>query len=294
MSVKGEVRKQGTGDFKKYVGLGLIDIVAINPTREEINKLFETDGEKTDEIVYLSEDKDGNKRLKLTFIVKEDRTGKMFYHNIFLIDKPKIAKLTGNQQWINSALDTCHVDDEENLPSWFKNFEVKDKTTGEKTTLGEKSWRKAIVGEEALANFVKGWHGNLDFYKPTAEILIDKKKLFKENYRELKEMMGSEWVAPFVSLFGVTTDRNDPDKQYNNIFEDMHLPGKFMTYINNGMNFPAGWPQNQWNTFKKKVEGEYGFKSYYELVPITEYVKERDVAAVDRMKAPSATGSDFD
>ncbi len=67
--IKGEQRKT---DSAKYVGFTQIKVKAFNPSREELNALHEKENSDEDkELTYLGEDKEGNPRIRMYFVLQD-------------------------------------------------------------------------------------------------------------------------------------------------------------------------------------------------------------------------------
>ena len=91
--IKGTNQKaSGAGAAQtKYVGLTTIEVRAINPTRSELNKLLgKEDGEDDKEISYLSEDQEGNRRLRLVFWMYDPKLDKYFPYQFNLTEKERL------------------------------------------------------------------------------------------------------------------------------------------------------------------------------------------------------------
>lgn len=284
--VKGEQRQQTEGgEITRYVGFTIAKPMAVNPTKEQLNKLLGVEDKDTDkEFNYLSEDDEGNKRVRLSFWLYDEGKDKYFPYSINLTNKEVVSKDKTKTQYVNSTCSTSWVDDEANLPEWFTSFT--DKETEEVT--GSKKWRKAILGESELVNFVRSWLGRMNFSSVNTEVLFDTAKLFKEDYSELRELIDSDYDTTFIPLLGVRTDPDDKEKQYQQVYGKGFLPANFYKYILKGNKFPSGYAQKVWDKFLKEVEGEYGFKAYFELVPICEYDKSKDPAQSDETQATAS------
>ena len=70
---------------KMYVGLERLELIAIQPTNEEVSKLFgfELDEDKA-EVDYVGEDKEGNTQVIIKMVFKGARTGKIFMKSFFI------------------------------------------------------------------------------------------------------------------------------------------------------------------------------------------------------------------
>lgn len=301
-------KKKEVKEFKNelYTGFASVRVLAVNPTREELNKMLGKEPSENDkEFVYLGADDEGNERLRLAFWLYDENKEKYFVHSFNLINKFRSNKDGTKAQIVNSTCTTSWVPfkvgkngvtdkvDETVIQDWFLQFTSKDKEV-----IGTKKWRKAIIGEEELVTVLRSMLGRLDWFDPDTEVLIDMNKLFKEDYTEITSLitpLGDEsdednkgFDTPFVALMGVRTDEQDPSKKYQQVWGKGFLPNGFMRYINNGNKMPTEGSRKIWNRFLDEVEGEYGFSSYYKLTPLMVYDEKEDIAGGATTKAPQA------
>ena len=312
MAVKGKQREQKEFVKELFVGFTPVKVVAINPNLDELNELLGRDpAPDQKEPVYMGNDQEGNDRLRLAFWLKDDANDRLFVHSFNITNKERKNKDGDKVQIVNSTCGTTWVPyikkgenltekaDESVIPDWFKNFIDK-----EKQVLGPKKWRKALAGEEELATVLRSWLGRLDFMDPETEVLVDTKKLFKEDYRELRSLISLDdegefdkdgMDTPFVALMGVRTDEDDATKKYQQVWAKKFLPVGFMKYINNGNKFPTEYAKNVWKKFVEEVEGEYGFDGETELVPLTVYDPTKHIAGGNKtaQEAPTPTDSGY-
>ena len=286
MSFKGKTKEKKTDYVKElYVGLASVKVVALNPTRAELNKLLGiTEGEEKEEFKYLDEDKDGNTRLRLAFWLYDEENDKYLVQSINLTDEERISKDGKKVQIVNSTCETSWVPlaedskgeltgevEESLIQDWFINFTNKDKHL-----IGEKKWRKALRGEEELVNFLRAWL-NMEWFDPDTEIMVDTQKLFKENLKELKGVVGNtEYTNEFVVLVGVKTDEKDSTRKYQEICNKAYLPAHFIQYIKAGNKMPSDYARRTWKKFTDKVSGEYGFGCFHKLKPLEVYNEKED------------------
>lgn len=283
--IKGK-EKAKTSENSKMVGFTTVEVKAVNPTRSELNALVgrePTDEDK--EITYLGEDNEGNARIRLTFWLQNKDTGKFFVQSFNLTDKNRVSNDKAKAQMINSVGITAWAPfkiedgqttdevDTDVLPNWFTQFLDK-----EKEDVGDKEYRQALLGEEELGTLLRSWLGRMSWNEPSASVLIDTKALFSEDYSELRGLIGGDYDTPFTILLGVKTDKDDSEKQYQQVYSKAYLPEGFMKYITKGK-FPTDYSKKVWKKFEEDAEGEYGFKSYFELVPLKEYNSQEDPAA---------------
>lgn len=287
MAVKGKVKEQKPDYVKEfYVGLASVKVVAINPTRAELNKLLGMgeEGEEKEEFKYLDTDKDGNTRLRLSFWLYDEETGKHFVQSIYLIDEERKSKDGKKVQIVNSVCDTTWVPlmegkdgeltdeaDTTFTQEWFMKFLSK-----EKEVLGDKKVRNALRGEEELCNLLRAWL-SMDWYDADTEVMLDTKKLFKENLKELRDLIGDErYSRSFIALLGVNTSEDDSSKKYQEIFRKAYLPSSFMRYIKAGNKFPSDYTKKTWKKFTDEVNGDYGFSCFHKLAPLSKYNEKED------------------
>lgn len=277
--VKGNQASQ-TSKASKYVGFTKVQLRAVNPTRSELNKLLgKEDVEDDKEIIYLSQDADGNDRVRLSFWLYDEKLDNYFVHSFNLTDKVRLSKDGVKTQYINNTCITAWSDVDENLPDWFIAF--LDKAGND---VGSKEFRKALLGEEELAILLRSWLGRMTWRDIQSSVLIDTKALFAGDYSELQSLIDGDYDTEFVMLTGVRTDENDSEKQYQQVYGKAFLPKAFADYLGNyekqsDKAFGKDYNRKIWNRFEKDVMGEYGFGAYFELTPIKEYDRGKDVMA---------------
>jgi len=265
MSVQGKQRKQF--DNSLYVGLFEAEVVAFNPSREELEKLLDTELEKDPE--YLKEDeKDGVQTMRLSVWLKEVKNSKLFNLRFFLKDKERMNKNEDKNQYINSIGITSWADDPSNLPEWF--------------TAGDRAFRKAKVGEEELYNFVRNWLSDLDYKDPDTKLDMEWAKLMRGNVKPLTENIGSPFEKHIVALATVKTgeDSEGKPKDYQQVYNRTFLPEYAMKFIRvGGKKIPKAVTK-----FYEQVEDpEYGCKEFFglELKELHEYNPEENIATAD-------------
>lgn len=283
--IKGNQKTQSTTVSKKYVGLTKVEVKAVNPTRSQLNALLNI--EDTDEdkpIEYLGEDRDGNRRVRLSFWLYSENLDKYFNYSFIIIDRVRKSKDEVKTQYINSVGITAWSDSDDNLPVWFTKF-----TDKQKNEIGDKEFRPALSGEEQLGTFLRSWLGRLDWNDPDTNAMIENKEFFNENFKGLQDQIGGNYDTPFMVLLGVRTDEEDSTKQYQTVWEHF-LPAGFETYLKN-MNFKSDYARKTWARFVENVESEYGFKSSYELCEAKEYDPNED--PITAPEPPTATDSKY-
>lgn len=315
MAPIGGKKKQQNDGFTKYVGFFRGEVVSINPDRQQLNKLFgKEDGEDDKDIEYTGE-KEGVRWSRITFWLSvEGHDGVFIPHSITLKDEVRRDKTKSKIQLINQVGASQWVeadeDNEYDKKVLFDSFKAFTKVTqwklangelskkwekgakpaeGHVDELGPKQYRPALIGEEELAEFMKNWL-NIDFNEVSANILMDTRKFFGGNFKDLQNI-DRDLQTPFVALAYVRTDDNDPDKQYQKIFKKF-LPNNFMKFINNNLNFPNKFTSDRWASFMKEVEGEYGPDGQYVLEPLKEYDPHDDFTTSKSTKADAPAVQD--
>lgn len=302
MALKGKAKeKKEFGARELFVGFASVRVAAINPTRAELAKLLGSEGgEEKDEFKYLDEDKDGNTRLRLAFWLYDEENDKYFVQGITLTDEERKSKDGKKVQIINSTCGTSWVPFQENakgeltdeaeeslIQDWFLQFTDKDKNV-----IGKKRWRKALRGEEELGIFLRTWL-NMQWNDPDTEVMVDTKKLFQENLKELRSMIGSEEFSnQFVILTGVRTSEEDPTKKYQEIFKKAYLPAGFMRYIKAGNKMPSEYTKKAWKKFTDEVKDQYGFTCFHKLKPLEVYNEKDDPAGTNAGKPQMETAKE--
>src|SRR5690606_26792293 len=168
MAVQGKVRENNFESKEIRVGFVEGNVLCVNPTMEEFSDILGMElKEDSKAAEYLGESKDGNTTLRLDFWYEDVKTG----------IKDKI---------------TFFLDDEENLPDWFK----------------KSDYRVAKQGEAEFYEFAKFWLAGLDT-KDGGELSFSWKPLMKGNVKEIKEQVGGDFQKTVGLLLEVKTVDKD-------------------------------------------------------------------------------------
>jgi hypothetical protein len=247
MAINGTPKEMKT--YKKYVGLFTANVVAVNPTKSELEKLLGTNIDKDPE--YTGTNNEGNKRITLSFWLKEANLGVLFNVRFNLEDKIMISS-TGKTQFINSAGQTSYAQDKSQVPDFL--------------TEGGRSIKPAKKGEELLCKFLRKWLNNLPYDDPNTEIVIDDwKALFNGNTKELKSAIDAYKSQEVGAMATIRT--SDDGKEYQSVYSYEFLPSFAIRSL-----FENGKAYKTYDAFVEKVNDEkYGCKDHYELGPLKEY-----------------------
>jgi hypothetical protein len=204
-------------DFQKKVGVFEAEVVAVNPDKEELEKLLDRTFEEDKEIEYLGE-KEGVSTVRIGFYLKEVKTGEIYNVSFFLENRTRTNKDETKFQFINSVGQTSWAAEEDDLGEWF----TKDRDV-----------RKAKVGEEELYNFLRNWLSKLDFRDADAVLSLDSKKLFKGNVKDIADQVGSEFTSTVVALATVKTKEVDGEVKSMQVINNKNfLPGYNIKFFN--------------------------------------------------------------
>lgn len=224
---------ESTGNsFNRYVGVSRVKVLAVNPKKEELEKLYDTTLEKEPE--YLSKTTiDGKEydQVRLDFIVQQvpftNNGVEVNYEDVlrlsfYLVRKVRLSQ-SGKVQVCNTFGETTWVTKEELdsktcSMSWFD-------TTG---------MRACYQGEEELINFVKAYLNipaksyrdnagnvvNIDNVEDAYCQLDSIAEYFKGNFKELQEICKLLPEANLKVMLGVKTAQNGNLYQdfYNKVF----------------------------------------------------------------------------
>mgnify|MGYP006920938568 CR=1 FL=1 len=230
---KGNITKESEG-FSLYTGIAPVNVLAVNPTKEELEKIYNR--EQENDPVYITEnDFDGKKvkSVRIDFIVKAvkefEELNFITKVSFFLREaarfnrdetKVQVIDIFGNTAWVTKEeLNTHAIPVYSNGPANLN-----------------KDYRPCFVGEEALTNFLKlylgipsnreykngTWIPRVDTTECEAR-LSDIKKYFTGDFSELKDIMAYQPDNYIKCLFGVRT--TDDNKQYQTVFTEKFISG---------------------------------------------------------------------
>lgn len=239
-----EGNKKEQKEFAKEIGLFEAKVVAINPDREELTKLLGTEPEKDPE--YVSRKKLKNAEgtetgeevdaVRISVWTEDIKTKRLRNISFYIEDRPRTNKEGTKMQYVNCVGTTSWAlieDGDASLANWFTHFLSKDKTV-----IGDKAFRPALVGEEELMNFVKTWT-MYDLFDVNTSILLDTRKLLRGNVTELESEIGGDMVQTIVAMATVrivekVINEETAEKEktiYQSVYSKEFLPGYTMKYF---------------------------------------------------------------
>lgn len=272
------------GVVKRYIGVAPVKVLATNPTKAELEALYNTTLEK--DVEYIgSQDVEGKKvpYARIDFIVKTDSeksngiemTTKVTYfirkEYRFNRDQSKVQVIDkyGRTAWVTKEQANAHE-----IPM-YKNGPANL----------DAGYRPAYVGEEDLTNFIKTYlnipsvqkyvNGKWEMVDNPAECearLDEIDKLFAGDFKGLKEIMSYQPNNKVKVMFGVRTA--DDGKQYQTAYTQMVL--------RNGV---TDFSKLDADLQERKLNGAYP-STDFEAVTIHEY--NVDSTAVEDLPAAEA------
>ena len=277
-------------ELLKKVGLFEATVLSINPNREELKELLGIDlTEDSKQTDYLSESKEGNTKLRVTFWLKHIKSNFKTNVTFFLEDKWKENKTEEGDgkekkfQFINNIGTCSWATDRDNLPDWFT----------------KREFRKAFVGEEELYNFVRTWLGKIDYKDPDAVLQLDWKDLMKGKIKTLQEQIGGEYCTPVVCMATVRTAEKDGEmKEYQGVWNKQFLPSytlkQFRVMNYNDPNILAQLRKKEEDNkndktirlfpherFVLNATGDYGIKDFYKFQDLKDYDPSENIMSVN-------------
>ena len=211
-------------EFKKYVGVGSSFVVAVNPTKKELEDLYGREIPNDPEYVV---DTDNGKEARVSFVVKTDPNA---CNGIEITNR--IMFTLRNAPAYNRDESKVQVIDQYGNTTWAS---TEDAKAGKKLLSSEgrelmidSKYRMACVGEADLINFLKHYLnvGNVFKYVNGSWIKKDNaedyvfglehiKDYFSGNFSEIKDAIALQPNNKVKLLYGVRT--TDEGKQYQAI-----------------------------------------------------------------------------
>lgn len=225
---------------KRYIGVAPVYVLAVNPTKKEMESIYNTTIEDEPNYLGQAEDKEGNKvdNVRIDFIIKTDANK---------VGEEVISKLTFFLQKgyrYNGDKTKVQIIDKYGRTAWVtteqaKNHEIPMYSNGPANI--DKDYRPCVIGEEALINVLKTYLGiqnvmkyvngtwemkeNPEDYEAKLEHIQD---YFKGDFSELKSLVALMPENKIKVMFGVRT-AND-GKQYQTTYSNMVLSNRTTDY----------------------------------------------------------------
>lgn len=222
-----------TIDFKQYVGFGNCKILALNPTKEELEKIVNTTLKK--DIEYLSEREVNGvsyKTSRIVFYVKPVNEEIPIMNISFILqDRYIFNKERTKVQVIDKFGRTAWVTIEES-----KEHKIPLDKNGNKLRIDE-DYRPCYVGEENLTNFIKTYMGvpDITYFDREKQCFVEREdtsiclarldtmdEIIKGNVKEIRDIISLQQNVIKI-MFGVRIDDQGLIRQ--TFYPEAFLPG---------------------------------------------------------------------
>lgn len=228
-------------EIKRYIGVAPVYVLAVNPNKAELSKLFGREIENEPEYlnkVKVGEDNHEVDNIRLDFIVKTDssKCGIDFTtkFTFFIRNEYRFNRDQTKVQVIDKYGRTCWVTKEQ-----AKAHEIPQYSNGPANI--DKDYRPCYVGEEELTSFIKNYLciPNVMKYVNNTWVMNDNPQdsearlesipnYFKNDFKELKSIIALQPENKVKIMFGVRT--SDDNKQYQTAYSQMTLRNSVSDY----------------------------------------------------------------
>lgn len=232
-------RSTDVTEIKRYIGVAPVFINAVNPSKKELESLYNTTIDN--EPKYLGEIEVNEKKIpnvRIDFIVTTDEKAV----NVGL--RSRVSFFIRNEYRYNRDKTKVQVIDKYGRTAWVtieqaKNHEIPIYSNGPANL--DKDYRPIYYGEEQLTEFIKAYLGIPPVMKyvndtwvitehpEECEVRLDKiADYFKNDFSELKEIITYQPNNKVRVLFGVRT--TDDNKMYQSVFTELFLKNSNTDY----------------------------------------------------------------
>ena len=243
---QGQVSSEG-GSIKRYIGVASVSVLAINPLKEELEKLYNRTLENAPEYIGEAEINDTKvPQVRLDFIVKADPEKYLDANNQPLDFVSRVSLFIRKAYRYNKDNTKVQVIDKYGRTAWVtieqaKAHEVPVYNNGPANI--DKDYRPAYVGEEELIKFLIAYLNipSCQRYVDGKWVMNDADKLsdseamlehiedyFKGDFSELKTIIGYQPNNKVKVLFGIRN--TDDNKQYQTVYTRMFLKNGVTDY----------------------------------------------------------------
>lgn len=185
---------QVSKEFKKYMGVGRVKVVAVNPSLKQLNDLGI---QFKEEPVYLKDDAEGIKQINFNFWTKATVNGAEVVTPIKLSVKNKVSvSSAGKTEYINAKGENQWTESAPTKTDYFDPI----------------GCRKAFVGETALIGFIKNWLN----VRKGGNANLSLEPMFKGNFAELKDLTSNNDIYVLYMV---------ADEKYQNVYSRYFVRG---------------------------------------------------------------------
>jgi len=271
MALKG---KQQEGiSFSKKIGIEQFKLRAINPSLEELKKLYPNyTGEKEPVYTMDKSDDKGDYTLSNIILYLEDSEGIINKTNILLSTRIATSK-EGKTQYVNTVGQTVWATSKEDVKSMVSNPNLSDGYKSYIQSFLKRDYREAYNGEEQLLDFILKY-SRIDTRDPEAELIFNMKKLFAGDYRELqKELLIPSFADhKVISIYEIVSKKieSSVDENTGEITPESfkHYQGIYNRFLPDTVfyafdpTYKKAYPTFVQNWYKQLI-GQYGSKNYF-------------------------------
>lgn len=243
---QGQLSSEG-GTIKRYIGVASVYVLGVNPSKEELEKLYGRTLEQAPEYLGESEIQDTKvPQVRLDFIVKADPEKYLDENNQPLNFVNKVSLFLRKAYRYNKDNTKVQVIDKYGRTAWVtieqaKAHEVPMYSNGPANI--DKDYRPAYIGEEELIKFLIAYLNipACQRYIDGKWVMNDSSKLgdseasleriedyFKGDFTELKTIIGYQPKNKVKVLFGVKNA--DDGKQFQTAYTRMFLKNSISDY----------------------------------------------------------------
>ena len=251
---KGNASKEAQS-FKRYIGVCPVFVKAVNPNKEEHEKLFNTTLEEAPVYVQDKEDNEGNtyKNVRISVVLQPDV--KTIGFDMPLVTMPIFVS---NQKVYGATSGKYKVVDKYGRFTWATESEIQSKTTptytdkktGEtkKFDIDMTSARISYVGEEELTDFIRTflciptvtvWNDTERTNVPNPNATPEEcecrletetfEKFFKGDFSDIKDILGFQPTNKVKVCLGVRTDASS-GKMFQSVYTKKFLSNAASNY----------------------------------------------------------------
>ena len=259
------------GEIKRYIGVGAVKVIAVNPTKAEQEKLYNTTIDKEPEYIgNVNVNGKDIQNARISFVIKTDPEKcngieLMTNATFFIQNAPKVGSQSGKYQIIDkygrTAWATRDDIDAKRIPVY---------SNGKPANI-DADYRCAYIGEEELTEFLKAYLNipNVQRYVNGEWVMVDNPSecearldnianFFKGDFSMLKEIISYQPNNKVKILFGVRT--TDDGKEYQSVYTNMVLKNSVSDYSRLDKDLQD-----------RKAAGAYSTTTF-EVCPLKEYV----------------------
>lgn len=243
---QGQVSSEGNS-IKRYIGVASVSVLAVNPLKEELEKLYNRTLDNAPE--YIGETEiNGTKvpQVRLDFIVKADPEKYLDANNQPLDFVSRVSLFIRKAYRYNKDNTKVQVIDKYGRTAWVtveqaKAHEVPVYSNGPANI--DKDYRPAYIGEEELIKFLIAylnipscqryidgkWVMNDADKLPDSEAMLEHiEDYFKGDFSELKTIISYQPNNKVKVLFGIRN--TDDNKQYQTVYTRTFLKNNITDY----------------------------------------------------------------